>query len=202
MMEGESSIPESALGWESAETSSADEAILPEAKIEKLQAFIDDELLELIKSEKFEDAVSRSSNKSLAKELGVRLNEPISIILNREPSEEEVEHYISTPNFSALNGLQPDFSIGHPEHPRPEITLLDIIIITEGTLKGEAPPFPIPKGLARDAALQDAEEWIHALRYFETGTLHSDDEQFVADYMHERGVELPKHYMQRHFRKS
>ena len=160
-----------------------------EDKVNKLNTFCQTGI-ELIKSEKYEDALHHLWNRSFSESLGIDFGDSKVLYLHRDLTKpEDVEE--------VLNFVSAHSHFNHAQ--KPELKLADLVNSNPQKM-GEK--YLVPRSVWKDIAMVHLEEWLHATQFISDKPLagENDNELDVALYMKRKGITLTSHFLEMHGR--
>jgi hypothetical protein len=160
-----------------------------EDKVNKLNTFCQTGI-ELIKSEKYEDALHHLQNSNFSESLGIGFGDSKALFLNHDLTKpEDVEQ--------VLNFVSAHSHFNHAQEP--ELKLAGLVNSNPQKI-GEK--YFVPQNVWKDMSLVHLEEWLHATQFISGKPLagENDNELDVALYMKRKGITLTNHFLEMHGR--
>lgn len=162
-----------------------------EDKTAKLNAFCDSGI-NLIKTEKYEDALDHFWNEKFSKSLGIDFGDSKAFFLHHDltnPADtEQILDLVSRhSHFNHANGME-----------------IKLAALTNSKLTKGGGKYYVPQEIWKDIALVHLEEWLHATQYISGKPLagEADNELDVAVYMEKKGIKLTSHFLKMHGREQ
>lgn len=146
--------------------------------------------LGLIKTERFTDASTYFRNPQKASHFGLILSDTPRTCIITKPIDDQAEADI-------VSFCQRNSWFNKPVKGKPEIVLAEVLFYSNKRA------FP-SKRLSHELALISAEEWLHALQYFKSGSLtgYKNHEIDIAAYLIQQGIPLTNSFLSQHNRRK